>query len=108
MGEPDSPHSWLELAEAHADAGRHAEAIPLYEKRYAAGGPEREAVWYARYRQGIAHLALGQADLGVAALIEAHEQRPTRAEALVALARHYRLLGKNAEAFRLARRAQAI
>src|SRR6185369_8775810 len=93
--EPDNADYWLALADALAESGRHAEAVPWYERRFAAGGADAEAVWYARYRQGRSHLFAGEHELAVAVLLDAYERRPERAEPLTTLARHYRERGEN-------------
>jgi len=106
--EPENLDYFLGLADSLSDAGRHAEAIPWYEKRFAAGVAETETVWYARYRQGRSHLLAGESELGAAVLLDAFERRPGRAEPLALLARHYRERGENQLAFGLAERALAL
>jgi hypothetical protein len=72
------------------------------------GGGYEEEAWFAALRYGEAKLKDGAHAEGAAALLDAWERRPHRAEPLVALATHYRHKGKNHLALMLAERAAQI
>lgn len=91
---PDDPRTLFYLAQTLREAGRHAEALPLYERRAALGGWEEE-VWYSRFMAARCHLALGDEARFVAGCLEAYDLRPSRAEPLHDLARQYRLAGRS-------------
>ena len=99
------------LAETHWGAWDPERAISWYERARQLGGSVEE-MWYASYKRGRCLLADVEDESdptgkkrrpreddecaeGVAALLEAHQERPTRAEPLLHLARHYRLRSKN-------------
>lgn len=88
--EPDNRRYAFYLAQSYRDAGQPRKALAAYERRAAMGGWDEE-VWYARYQ--VARLS-DQLRLPperiVHRYLEAYQARPTRAEPLVGLARHYR------------------
>ncbi len=102
--EPDNVRYMFYLAQTLFDLGRFGEAAKLYQRRIAAGGWDEER-WYALYRMGMAFLRMGDESQGTMNLLLAHEQRPERAEPLVALARHHRMSGKSNLASLFAERA---
>ncbi|MDR0788197.1 MAG: glycosyl transferase family 2 [Gemmatimonadota bacterium] len=91
--EPDNVRYVFYLAQSHYDIRQWAKAAELYELRWRMGGWSEER-WFARYRQGLALLNLGEGERGAGVLLEAFNERPTRAEPLMALARHYRQQGR--------------
>jgi glycosyltransferase involved in cell wall biosynthesis len=105
--EPDNTRYMFYLAQSYFDIGRWTEAADWYARRSALGGWAEER-WYARYRQGLALLRMEEFEKAASVLLDAFELRPTRAEPLHALARHYRERGKNQLAFHFAERALAI
>ena len=101
----------LYLATTHWAASDPQRAIPWYERARRLGGGTEET-WYASYMLGRCLLddiedesdptgrkrrrrEDNECAEGVAQLLEAHQERPTRAEPLLHLARHYRKRGKN-------------
>jgi tetratricopeptide (TPR) repeat protein len=107
QAEPENVRYQFYLAQALFYSGRFAEAADWYAKRMRGGGYEEEA-WFAAMRYGEAKLKDGAHAEGAAALLDAWERRPHRAEPLVALATHYRHKGKNHLALMLAERAAQI
>lgn len=87
--EPNNTRYMFYLAQSYFDAGRWVAAERLYARRYACGGWDEEG-WYARYRQGWSLLRLGDRDRAVGVLLGAFDERPSRAEPLWLMARHYR------------------
>ena len=105
--DPRNPRHTFYLGQTCFDAGRYGEAAEWYGRRWALGGWEEER-WYARYRQGVALLRAGDPLRGSGVLLEAFDERPTRAEPLWALARHHREHGRNHVALMLAQQALRI
>ncbi|HEY0991595.1 MAG TPA: glycosyltransferase family 2 protein [Kofleriaceae bacterium] len=104
---PNDPRHVFYLAQTYFDAGNWAESAQWYARRWQMGGWAEER-WYARYRWGLCLLRLGQGERGCGVLIEAFDERPTRAEPLWALAQHYRVHGKNHAAMLMAVKGLAI
>src|SRR5262249_38094543 len=105
--DPGNPRHTFYLAQTCFDAGRFAEAAEWFARRWAMGGWEEER-WYARYKQGVSLLRLGDAHRRAGLLVEPFDERPTRAEPLWALARAERERGRNQAAFLLAEKALQI
>lgn len=105
--EPTNARHVFYLAQTYFDGGNFAEAAQWYARRWAMGGWAEER-WFARYRWGQCLLRLGQGDRGAGVLLEAFDERPTRAEPLWALAQHYRTHGKNHAAMLMALKGLSI
>jgi hypothetical protein len=105
--DPGNPRHMFYLAQTCFDGGRYAEAAEWYGRRWALGGWDEER-WYARYKQAVALLHCGDTLRGAGLLLEAFDERPTRAEPLWALARHHREHGRNHVALMLALQALRI
>lgn len=104
--EPDNVRYLFYLAQSYFDLGDFAKAIPLYKRRRALGGWDEE-VWFSLYKIGLAQLQ-SDSSKGIETLLQAHNERPTRAEALVSLAEHFRTQSANALAVLFAKAAQGI
>ena len=91
---PGDPRFVFYLAQTCFDGGRFTDAAKWYARRYAMGGWEEER-WYSHYKLGLSMLYLGEPQRGAGHLLEAFDERPTRAEPLWALARHHRESGRN-------------
>lgn len=107
VDEPGNVRYMFYLARAYADSGQHSKAVPLYRQRQANGGWDQE-VWYAHYREGLSLLALEKETEGIGVLLQAYQQRPTRAEPLAFLAQYHRERGRNHLALMFARQANEI
>jgi len=106
--EPANARYAFYLAQSYRDAGRTREARTWYEKRAAMGGWVEEA-WYARLQSARLAAALGDEPGAVTrAFLAAYENRPTRAEPLVDLARYLRLRGEMHSAYLFACAACAV
>jgi hypothetical protein len=89
--EPDHARNRFYLAQSLRDAGDLPSAIAEYEKRAAMGGWAEE-VYFSRLQIAVLkeRSCASYADV-VAAYLDAHDSRPTRAEAPCELARYFRL-----------------
>jgi glycosyltransferase involved in cell wall biosynthesis len=105
--EPGNLRYMFYLAQSFYDTERWSEAASWYERRWAGGGWAEER-WYSRYRLGLCLLHMGENERGASMLLEAFEERPTRAEPLHALARHYRERSRNQLALMLARQGLEV
>jgi Glycosyl transferase family 2 len=89
---PEDPRSVFYLAQSYFDLGDFGNARMWYARRVEMGGGEQEAVYYAMLRVAESMANLGQPWPDVQdAYLKAWEYRPTRAEALHAIAVHYRV-----------------
>jgi GR25 family glycosyltransferase involved in LPS biosynthesis/tetratricopeptide (TPR) repeat protein len=106
--DPGDSRTAFYLAQSHRDAGDTAKALEWYRRRVSMVGSDEEtfvaALEVARclYRLGAPD------DEVIAAYMEAHEQRPTRAEPLHEIARLHRVRGRWSEGHREAVRAADI
>lgn len=75
------------IAQTRRDLGALDAALATYERRAAMGGWDEE-VWYSLFQVAVLTERLGRDP--VAAYLAAYQERPTRAEPLVELARYYR------------------
>lgn len=89
LDHPDDPRSVYYLAQSYRDGGDLKRAAAEYARRAALGGWDEE-VWSSKLHEGRCYLADGDAVKFVAAALAAYALRPTRAEPLLDLARHYR------------------
>ncbi|MQA89390.1 MAG: hypothetical protein GEU90_04015 [Gemmatimonas sp.] len=105
--EPENSRCVFYLAQSFFETGRWAEAADWYGQRWRMEGWAEEG-WYARYREGLCLLKMGERERGAGTLLEAFDERPERAEPLWALARHYRELGKHQAALPLVLRGLEI
>lgn len=87
--DPADPRPVFYLANSHRDLGLHGVAASLYDRRAAMGGWDEE-VFVSKLYAGRCYLEAGQEALGITRLLEAHSARPSRAEPLWSLARHFR------------------
>jgi glycosyltransferase involved in cell wall biosynthesis len=106
--EPDNQRHRFYLAQSYRDAGDLEKALANYAARAAQGGWEEE-VYVTRLNIARLKERLDRGPAEVArAYQEAHVCRPTRAEALVDLARYHRLRGEHPLAYLYARAATEL
>ena len=105
---PDDSRSAFYLAQSYFDLGDFDNARKWYQRRSEMGGWAEE-VYYSMYRVGESMLKLDAPwPQTQDALLRAWEFRPTRAEALNTIARHYRMTGRYHLGHLFATRAAAI
>lgn len=101
--DPDNARTTFYLAQTFREAGDREQAVRWYRRRVAMGGWDEE-VFYAMYQTGVLLDELGRHDAAVAALLDAWEYRPTRAEPLCSLTAILRRQGRPHTAHVMARR----
>jgi tetratricopeptide (TPR) repeat protein len=88
------PRTTFYLAQTYRDLGNLPRAIEHYEERLKMGGWEEE-IWYSMYQIGCLQQRLGMAWMIVLhRFLDAHQLRPSRAEALYRVAKYYRETGQ--------------
>jgi glycosyltransferase involved in cell wall biosynthesis len=87
--EPDNGRYVYYLAQSYRDAGQAELAASSYHRRMEMGGWDEE-VWSARINYAHCLMALGDKDGFIREMLAAYNFRPTRAETLYDLAKHYR------------------
>lgn len=105
--EPDNARYRYYLARSYRDAGMPEKALENFAKRVDMGGWEEE-VWHSLHLMGVLAADLGKYHAAVAAQLRAHQLRPQRAEALVALARLHRARDEHHLSYVFARQATRI
>lgn len=106
--DPEDARSVFYLAQSYFDLGDFANARDWYARRANMGGWGEE-VYYSLYRLAETMEKLGAPWPRIQAmLLHAYEIRPTRAEALHAIARHYRIQGRYQLGHLFARQAASI
>jgi len=108
LEEPNNSRYVFYLGQSYRDSNQLDHAIEAYERRVSMGGFAEE-VWYSLFQLGVLHERRGgNFAPALAAYLRAYQFRPTRAEPLCELARHYRESGEYALAFLFARSAVEI
>ena len=106
--EPDNARYVFYLAQSHRDAGNLEAAIAAYRRRVEMGGWAEE-VWYSLFQIAVLTERLGGPFApALEAYLAAYQHRPSRAEPLCELARHYRMQREWALAHLFAMRAADI
>ncbi len=95
------------LGQTLKDMGKFEESIEWYKKRILQGGPQEE-IYYSYYQIGCSYKRLNRKEMALANYLEAWEKRPSRAEALYACAKMYRLMGKNLIAWMFCEKLEKI
>lgn len=92
--DPNNGRYWYYLGQSYRDLGRPVEAADAYQRRVNLGGWVEET-WSAMFNHAHCLHARGDEKGFIAGLIDAYNFRPSRAEPLYDLAKHYRVNGKN-------------
>lgn len=107
LDEPENVRYMFYLAQTYNSLHKYTEAIEFYEDRIAAGGWEEE-IWYSYYQIGECYKALKNLPMFECWMLKAFERRPTRAEPLYKLARHFRESGEHYKAYHYVLKGRAI
>jgi tetratricopeptide (TPR) repeat protein len=108
IDEPDNARYVFYLAQSYRDQGRLSESRATYERRAAMSGWDEE-VWYSLFQIAVLTERLGEyAEKVAAAYLRAFQNRPSRAEPLVELAKFHRLRGEYAQAYLYAKHASEM
>lgn len=107
--DPDNQRYVFYLAQSYRDSGQLEKARRNYERRIALGGWEEE-VWHSRLQVALLNERLRAPEPTIVdSFLTAHQERPTRAEPLMHLARYYRENGgRYALAYLFAKAAVAL
>jgi glycosyltransferase involved in cell wall biosynthesis len=105
--EPDNVRYMFYLAQTYHSLRRYEDAIAMYKKRIAAGSWEEEA-WYSHYMIGKSYHALEDYIEFEAWMLRAYKRRPTRAEPIYKLTRHFREKGEQIKAYHYAKLGKKI
>ncbi|MFO0565704.1 MAG: glycosyltransferase family 2 protein [Polyangiaceae bacterium] len=106
-GDPDNARYVFYLAQSYRDSKNLDRAIETYQRRVAMQGWDEE-VWYSLFQIAVlSERRGGPFAPTLEAYLNAHQFRPSRAEPLCELARHYRGKGQYALAHLFASRAAA-
>lgn len=92
--DPHNGRYMFYLANTYREVGRHREAVQWYTRRIEAGGWDEE-IWSSHYGIARSYQAMGDEPNFVKACLDAYEFRPSRAEPVKLLARHFRERGRS-------------
>lgn len=93
--------SYFYLARTLKTMERYQEAIEAFEKRISLGGWDEE-LWNSQYSIMDCYFQDNQPEKAIYAGLKAFDMRPSRAEPLVHIARHFRVNGNNKAAYEFA------
>ena len=93
--EPKNGRYMFYLANSYRDNGKKEEAIEWYKQRIAVGGWAEE-IWNSAYHIGTCYKDLKKDADAVYWWLEAYNLRPSRAESIYQLVKHYRVTAKHA------------
>jgi glycosyltransferase involved in cell wall biosynthesis len=96
--EPANARYMFYLGQTYHALGLYKDSIAMYKKRIRAGGWVEE-VWYSHYMIGQCHYALKNMPKFEEWMLRAHAFRPSRAEPIYKLAKHFREVGQHYKAY---------
>mgnify|MGYP001040574094 CR=1 FL=1 len=105
--DPNNGRTWFYLGNTYRDAGQFAEAERCYRRKLELPTWDEED-WTAQVNLANCLEQQGKEDEYLSATLKAYQMRPTRAEPLHALAKHYRMKGDNAGAMLFAEKGITI
>lgn len=105
--EPDNARYWFYLAQSYRDAGQYTQAAQAYKMRVEYGGWEEEA-WNAQLNYAHCLKSLNDEAGFIRNTLLAYNMRPSRAESLYDLAKHYREKGETNTALMLIKEGAQI
>jgi glycosyltransferase involved in cell wall biosynthesis len=105
--DPTNVRYMFYLAQTYHSLGRYKDSIAMYTKRYDAGGWDEER-WFSLYMIGQCYQALKDPVEFEAWMLRAHAFRPSRAEPLYKLTRHFRETSQHYKAYQYLTQGQSI
>jgi glycosyltransferase involved in cell wall biosynthesis len=105
--EPKNGRYMFYLANSYRDNGKKEEAIEWYKQRIAVGGWIEE-IWNSAYHIGTCYKDLKKDADAIYWWLEAYNLRPSRAESIYQLVKHYRVTAKHALALQFYKIGSAI
>ena len=105
--EPKNGRYMFYLANSYRDNGKKEEAIEWYKKRIEVGGWAEE-IWNSAYHIGTCYKDLKKDADAIYWWLEAYNLRPSRAESIYQLVKHYRITAKHALALQFYKLGSAI
>jgi len=105
--EPKNGRYMFYLANSYRDNGKKEEAIEWYKNRINVGGWAEE-IWNSAYHIGTCYKDLKKDAEAVYWWLEAYNLRPSRAESIYQLVKHYRVTAKHALALQFYKLGSAI
>jgi glycosyltransferase involved in cell wall biosynthesis len=105
--EPANVRYMFYLAQTYHCLGRDRDAIPMYKRRFRAGGWEEER-WYSLYMIGTSYLNLKDTTRFEKYMNLAYEFRPSRAESLYKLSKYFREKGDHYKSYHYLRMGKKI
>lgn len=105
--DPNNGRTWFYLGNTYRDAGRFVEAERCYRRKLSLPTWDEEN-WLTQVNLAHCLERQGRDAEYVSAMLDAYKDRPTRAEPLHALAKHYRLKGNNEAALIFAKKGSSI
>ena len=105
--DPNCVRTHFYLANTYLSLGNIDKSIEYYKKRIELGGWEEEN-FYSRYKLGKCYYSKGDHEKAIITWMEAYNYRPTRAESLYEIVKHYRITGKYYLCFQFYKIAKSI
>ncbi len=104
---PDNPDLIFRLAQSYEAVNQFKEAIDWYLARLENQG-EKEQIWASKYHLGLCYECLKDWQSALYWYLEAYQTDPNRPDALLKIAIHYRMDGKNDLAYLLAKHGSRV
>jgi glycosyltransferase involved in cell wall biosynthesis len=105
--EPTNARYMFYLGQTYHALGLYDDSIAMYKKRIRAGGWVEE-VWYSHYMIGQCHHGVKNMPKFEEWMLRAHAFRPSRAEPIYKLAKHFREVGEHYKAYHYVRMGKKI
>ena len=105
--DPTNVRTMFYLAQTYHSLGRYKDSAEMYTKRYEAGGWDEER-WYSLYMRAQCAHALGDMITFEADMLRAYAFRPSRAESLYKLTKHFRDTSQHYKAYHYYRLGHTI
>lgn len=105
--EPENVRYMFYLGQTYHSLGRFEDSIRMYKKRFKAGGWDEER-WYSLYMIGQCYQSLERIPEFEKYMLKAYEFRPSRAEPIYKLAKHFREKSQHYKSYHYIRIGKSI